>query len=59
MSKVLHCGDIVPGCEAVVRGDSDEAVMQQAVVHAREAHGIEEIDAATAQVVQAAIKSDS
>ena len=56
MEKVLHCADIVPGCEGVVRGSSDEDVLRQAVEHAREAHGMNKLDAATAEAVRAAIK---
>ena len=56
MEKVLRCTDIVPGCEAVVAGSSDEDIVRQAAVHAREVHGLNELDAATEQAVRAAIK---
>ncbi len=57
MSKVLKCGDVVPGCDAVVRADSEDEVMRQAADHARAAHGLAEIDARTAQAVRAAIRT--
>ena len=56
MQKVLRCNDVVPGCDAEVRGSSDEEILRQAVEHAREAHGLKEIDAATAEAVRAAIR---
>lgn len=56
MDKMLRCTDIVPGCDAVVHGSSDEDILRQAVAHAREVHGFDQIDAATEQAVRAAIK---
>ena len=56
MEKVLRCNDVVPGCDAEVRGSSDEEILRQAVEHARAAHGMNEIDAATAEAVRNAIK---
>jgi len=34
MSKVLHCGDVMEGCAQVLRGTTEDEVMQQAGVHA-------------------------
>ena len=56
MDKLLHCADIVPGCEAVVRGSSDDDVVRQATLHARDVHGFDQLDSATEQAVRAAIK---
>lgn len=41
MTKVLKCGDLMPGCDFQARGDTDDEVLQQAAVHAKEAHGID------------------
>ena len=41
--KQFECGSIVPGCEAVFRGDSEGAVLDQIGDHAREAHGMDEV----------------
>ena len=38
--KTLACGDLVPGCEAVVRAESEEEIVQIAAQHAVEAHGL-------------------
>lgn len=56
MAKILLCGEIVPGCEAEVRADSEDEVLSQAAVHAREAHGIQQVDRALAQKLKASIK---
>lgn len=56
MSKELRCGDIFPGCEHVVRGDSEQDVMERGARHARSVHGVEEIDEETAERVREAIR---
>jgi predicted small metal-binding protein len=51
MSKTLKCGDLMPGCDFVAHGESEEEVLQKAAAHAKESHGIEEItDELVAQV---------
>ena len=56
MERVLRCGDLMPGCPAEVHAANDEEIMRQAAEHARTAHGLEQIDAATAQAALAAIR---
>jgi predicted small metal-binding protein len=41
--KQFECGSIVPGCDAVFRGDSEAAVLDQIGDHARDAHGMAEV----------------
>ena len=55
MARELRCGDVVDGCDGVVRGVDDADVMRQAAAHAAEAHGMQEVDAETAAALQAAI----
>jgi predicted small metal-binding protein len=55
MARELRCGDVVQGCDGVVRGTDDEDVMRQAATHAAEAHGMTEVDEGTAASLQAAI----
>jgi predicted small metal-binding protein len=55
MAKELCCGDIVPGCDHVMRGETEDEVLMKAVDHARAVHGIEELDDATMEQVRAAI----
>lgn len=55
MTRELNCRDVGFDCEAVVRADSDDEVMAQAAVHAREVHGLEQIDADTEQKIRSQI----
>jgi predicted small metal-binding protein len=41
MAKVFQCADAGVPCRAKVVGDSEEEVLQRAVEHAREKHGID------------------
>lgn len=38
--KVLHCRDAGFNCEAVVRANSEEEVLETAARHAQKAHGV-------------------
>ncbi len=58
MAKVLRCDAIFLGCGHVIRADSKEELLRQAAEHAREVHGVTTIDAAMAQMVEAAIKDE-
>jgi predicted small metal-binding protein len=51
MTRELICRDVGFDCDAVVRADSDEEVMTQVATHAREVHGLQQIDAETEQKV--------
>jgi predicted small metal-binding protein len=56
MPRVLRCGELFPGCSIEARGETDEEILQQAAVHAKRDHGVQEIDAATLAKVKAAIR---
>ena len=58
MSKIISCGDVFAGCEAVVRADSQDELMPIVVEHARSVHGLTTIDDATAEKVGAAIRDE-
>jgi predicted small metal-binding protein len=55
MAKELICRDVGFDCDAVVTADSEEEVMAQAATHAREVHGLEQIDDQTAERIRAQI----
>lgn len=40
MAKELHCRDVGPDCDAVVVADSEDQVLAQVTVHAKDAHGM-------------------
>ena len=56
MGKVLECRSVVPGCEIVVRGESEEEVMMNASEHARSAHGVEHMSEELKAKIRAAIR---
>ena len=56
MAKLLNCGEVVPGCQEVVRADTEEEVVRQASAHAASDHGMTSIDHATMARLKAAIR---
>jgi len=56
MAKELNCGDVMPGCDHRMRGETEADLMAQAARHARDKHGIEEIDENTAALVRSKIR---
>jgi predicted small metal-binding protein len=55
VTRELMCRDVGFDCDAVVRADSDEEVLAQVATHAREVHGLQQIDAETEQKVRSQI----
>ena len=41
--KKFACGDVVPGCDATFTGSSDDEILHQVAVHARDDHGISDV----------------
>lgn len=56
MAKELHCGEIMDGCPEVIRGETEEEVLQKGARHARDAHGVEEMDDETVRAVRSKIR---
>jgi len=56
MAKVLKCGDLMPGCDAVIEGKDEAEVMAKGAAHAKTAHRMETIPPDVAAKVKAAIK---
>ena len=59
MAKTLHCGDLMPGCDYVAKGDSEQDVLQQAAEHARTVHSIAEITPELVAQVQSKIRDEA
>ncbi len=55
--KTLACGDLVPGCAAVVTAETEEEVLRIAAQHAVEAHGLT-VDDELVAAVKGAIRED-
>jgi len=58
MAKVLRCDAIFLGCGHVVRAESEEELLRLAAEHAKEVHGVSEIDEAMARAVRNAITNE-
>lgn len=43
MAKILKCSELVSGCDAVFRGETEEDVMRLASEHSKAAHNVKEI----------------
>ena len=56
MPKVLKCGDLMPGCNAVIEGKDEAEVMAKGAEHAKSAHKMDNIPPDMAAKVKAAIK---
>lgn len=56
--KTLACGDLVPGCPAVVEAETEEEILAIAAQHAVEAHGLEVNDELVAAVKSAIRDAD-
>ena len=41
--KVLHCKELVTGCQEVFRGETEEDVLNKASEHSKNVHHIKEI----------------
>jgi predicted small metal-binding protein len=57
MAKELRCSDVMPGCDFVARGETEQEIMAKTAEHAREKHALEEIDEETARMVRSKIRS--
>ena len=58
MAKVLKCGDVVPGCDFEMRGDSEEDILQKAGEHAKTDHGLASIPPDVLDKVRGAIHDE-
>jgi predicted small metal-binding protein len=58
MAKVLRCNAIFPGCAQVVRAGNEDDLLRLAAEHAKQVHGVSEIDEVTARKVRAAITDE-
>ena len=58
MAKVLKCGDVVPGCDYEMRGNSEEEVLQRAAEHAKADHGMDNVPPEILDKVRGAIRDE-
>lgn len=55
--KTLQCSDAGFDCKAVIRANTDEEVLEQAAIHAKEVHGVS-VTPELAGQIQALIKNE-
>jgi predicted small metal-binding protein len=57
--KRFSCSEVVEGCDATFEAPDEEGILRQVVVHAREAHGMDEVPPEVAERVSAGIEDVS
>ena len=57
MTKVMKCGDLMPGCDFEARGDTEEDILNAAAAHAKEVHGLD-VTPELAEQVKSVIKDE-
>ena len=57
--KEFKCAVLVPDCWATFEGETDDAIVQQAAVHAREEHGMDNLPPEVVGQIRAAITERS
>jgi predicted small metal-binding protein len=53
--KKFECGNVVPGCDGVVTGETDEDVLAAAAQHAASVHGMTEVPDEVVTAIRAGI----
>ena len=56
MRKVIECRSVVPGCNFVAHGPTDEDVMMEAAEHVHTTHGVEHLSEQLRAKLRAAIR---
>jgi predicted small metal-binding protein len=50
--KQFKCGDVVPGCEWVARGEGEEELFEEIQSHAHNAHGMDEVPPEVVDIIR-------
>jgi predicted small metal-binding protein len=53
--KEFKCGELVPGCDHVFEGTSEDEILAQIADHARDAHGMDEVPDEVVDTIRASI----
>lgn len=56
MAKVLRCGDVMPGCDTVIQGKTEEEVFAKAEAHVHKEHNMHFITPSVMTQIEQAIK---
>lgn len=55
--KEFSCGDVVPGCQATFKGQTDDDILGQVATHAGEAHAMSDVPTEVIDQVRANIRA--
>ncbi|HEV2490230.1 MAG TPA: DUF1059 domain-containing protein [Candidatus Acidoferrales bacterium] len=58
MPKILRCTDVIPGCEFVASGESDDEVIARAAEHARTTHHLRAISPEILAHLRSAVRDE-
>jgi predicted small metal-binding protein len=58
MAKVIRCSDVGFDCDGVIRADTEEEALQQAVQHAQEVHSLGEMTDEVVAKVQSVMEDE-
>jgi predicted small metal-binding protein len=58
MPKVIRCRDVGFDCDGVIRAETEEEALQQAAVHAKSVHGLEEVTPEVVEKVKAVMQEE-
>jgi predicted small metal-binding protein len=53
--KQFACAEVVPGCDGVVRGETESDVLAAAARHAADAHGMDDVPDEVVAAIRAGI----
>jgi predicted small metal-binding protein len=57
VAKELRCGDVMPGCNFVASGATEDEVLKKAAQHAKEKHNVKELTPDLVMKVKAAMRT--
>lgn len=53
--KEFRCGVLMPGCWATFQGESEDEILRQIAVHARQEHGMDDVPPEVVEEIRAEI----
>lgn len=59
MLKILHCADLIPGCDFVARGESNDEAVARAIEHIRSRHHLRAISPEILAHLRSVVREDS
>lgn len=59
MSKSLRCSELYSGCDFIIHGSTDDEVIALTVQHARDKHGLREVDWALMAKLASLIRTEN